>query len=75
MAKTVKSKSVRPLSLRHSAAAIARNYGDKGAVVITFGDEGVRIGAENLTPEELRKALCCAIHYSYVFEGTDEFTS
>ena len=63
------AKAVRPLSLRHTAAAVARNYGDKGAVVITFGAEGARIGVENLTPDELRDALCTAIHYSFVFEG------
>jgi hypothetical protein len=65
------AKKVRPLSLRQTAGAIARNYGDKGAIVITFGDEGIRIGAENLTPQELREALCTAIHYSYEFEATD----
>jgi hypothetical protein len=61
--------TVRPLALRHTAAAVARNYGDKGAVVISFGPEGTRIGVENLTPEELREALCTAIHYSFVFEN------
>jgi len=62
---------VRPMSLRHTAGAIARNYGDKGAVVITYNaEEGdTRIGVENLTPEELREILCTAIHYSFVFEG------
>ena len=42
------------MNLRHTAASIARNYGDKGAIVITFGNEGIRICVENLTPEELR---------------------
>jgi len=69
--KVTDRQSVRPLSLRHTASAVARNYGDKGAVVITFGEEGVRIGTENLTPSELREALCTAIHYSYVFENTE----
>ncbi len=64
-----KIESVRPLSLRHTAGAVARNYGDKGAVVITYGSDGVRIGIESLTPSELREALCTAIHYSYVFES------
>jgi hypothetical protein len=59
------SKAVRPLSLSHTAAAVARNYGDKGAVAITFGPEGTRIGVGNLTPEELREALCTAIHSSF----------
>lgn len=63
-------RPVRPMSLRHTAGAIARNYGDKGAVVITFNaEEGeTRMGVENLTPQELREALCTAIHYSFVFE-------
>ncbi len=45
------NRAVRPLDLRHTAAFIARNYRDKGAVVITFGNEGARIGMEDLTPE------------------------
>jgi hypothetical protein len=61
--------NVRPIDLRRTAKAIASNYGDKGGVVITVGDDGVRIGVENLTPDELREALCTAIHYSYVFES------
>lgn len=60
--------AVRPLNLKHTAGAIARNYGDKGAIIITFGEGGLtRVGVENLTPEELREALCTAIHYSFVF--------
>lgn len=67
----IDKKGVRPLSLKHTAAAVARNYGDKGAVVITYNAEkgDTRIGVENLTPEELREILCTAIHYSFVFEG------
>lgn len=62
------AKAVQPLNLRHTAGAIARNYGDKGAIIITFSEDGLtRVGVENLTPEELRKALCTAIHYSFVF--------
>ena len=56
------------LNLRGIAQTVAQECGDKGCVVISFGDEGVRIGVENLKPEELREALCTAIHYSYVFE-------
>ena len=59
---------VLPLNLRRTAGAIARNYGDKGAIVITFSEDGLtRVGVENLTPVELREALCTAIHYSFVF--------
>lgn len=62
------AKSVRPLNLRHTAGAIARNYGDKGAIIITFSENGLtRVGVGNLMPEELREALCAAIHYSFVF--------
>lgn len=56
------------LSLRGLAKTIATECKDKGAVVISYGEEGVRIGVENLTPEELREALCTAIHYSFDFE-------
>jgi len=42
--------------------------GDKGIVVISCGKDEVRIGVEKLTPEELREALCTAIHHSYDFE-------
>jgi hypothetical protein len=56
------------ISLRGIAGSIAAECNDKGAVVITFGEQGIRIGVENLTPEELREALCTAIHYSYDFE-------
>jgi hypothetical protein len=59
---------IQPLNLKHTAGAVARNYGDKGAVSITVGEEGARIGVENLTPHELREALCMAINYSFVFE-------
>jgi hypothetical protein len=62
------AKAVQPLNLRHTAGAIARNHGDKGAIVITFSEDGLtRVGVENLTLEELRRALCTAIHYSLVF--------
>lgn len=63
------SRAVRPLSLSHTAAALARNYGDKGAVVISFGDEGTRIGVGNLAPEELREALRIAMLCSLAFEN------
>lgn len=35
-----------PIGLRRMARAIAGNYGDKGAIVITMGNEGIRIGVE-----------------------------
>jgi hypothetical protein len=55
--------------LKDTASNIARSYGDKGAMIITTKHKGeVRIGTDGLTPEELRYALCTAIHYSFVFE-------
>ena len=71
---SMQKQGIRPLDLRRTAAAIARNYGDKGAVVITYSEEGIRIGTENLTPAEVRKALCVAIHYSFVFEPDENET-
>ena len=50
------------------ARGIAKSYGDKGAIVISMGDEGIRIGTEGLSVDEVREALCVAIHYSYCFE-------
>ena len=58
-----------PISgLRQMAASVAATHGDKGAVIISVGEDGVRIGVEGLTPSELREALCVALHYSFVFE-------
>jgi hypothetical protein len=56
------------INLRGLAGTVAAECSDKGAVVLSYGETGIRIGVENLTPEELREALCTAIHYSYVFE-------
>lgn len=56
------------INLKGLAGTVAAECEDKGAVVISYGENGVRIGVENLTPEELREALCTAIHYSFVFE-------
>ncbi len=61
------------INLRGLAGTVAAECKDKGAVVISYGEGGsVRIGVENLTPQELREALCTAIHYSYVFENEPE---
>lgn len=68
MADTATNGNVRPLhSLRQVAAATARSYGDKGGIVISVGEDGVRVGMDGLTPTELREALCVAMHYSFVF--------
>ena len=49
------------------AGSIATSYADKGAIVITCGDEGVRIGVEGLSAHETQDALCVAIHYNLSF--------
>lgn len=51
------------------AGGIASAYDDDGAIVISVGKEGVRIGVEGLSPEQVREALCVAINYSYEHEG------
>ncbi len=60
--------NVHPIDLKRQARAIASSYDDKGAIIISVGDEGIRIGTEGLTPDELRQALCVAINYSFVFQ-------
>lgn len=55
---------VRPISLQRMAAAIASNYGDKGAIVITSGAEGIRIGVHGLDGRDLQQALCVAIYHA-----------
>ena len=58
------NKVIRPLDLQRTAAAIAANYGDEGAIVITRGEEGIRIGVHNLAGSDLQDALCVAIYHS-----------
>lgn len=61
--------NVRPVNLRRMAGAIASAYNDDGAVVISVGKEGTRVGVEGLSPEQVRDACCIAINYSYEFPG------
>lgn len=63
------NKKVFPISLKKMATSIAKSYDDKGAIIITMGDEGIRIGTKGLTFGEVRQALNTAIHYSYCFEA------
>lgn len=72
-----RDSNISPLALRKMARAIAASYGDTGAIVISVGKDGVRIGVEGLTPEQIQYALCTAIHYNFVFsdEATKETTS
>lgn len=54
------------MSLQDAAGEIARSIGDKGCAILTYTKAGgIRIGASNLSPEELREALTAAIYYSY----------
>ncbi len=53
------------------ANAIAKNYGDRGAIIITAGDNDIRIGTEGLSFEEVREALCTAIYYSFCVENRE----
>ena len=66
------SPNILPLDLKRMAASIAANYGDKGAVVITVGDDGFRIGVSNLTDRELHDALCVGIHHCVLMAGDQD---
>ena len=55
------------LPLRKMAKSIASNYGDDGAIIITVGKEGVRVGVEGLTNQQVQDALCIAINYNFHF--------
>lgn len=59
-----------PVNLKNMASSIAKSYGDKGAIVITMGDEGIRIGVCGLDDGEVQDALCNAIYYNFcVIDG------
>ena len=62
------AKKVQPIGLRRMAGGIASAYNDDGAIVISVGGDGIRIGVEGLSPEQVREALCVAINYSYQFQ-------
>jgi len=61
-------KLLNPIGLKSMARSIAQSHGDKGAIVISMGNDGIRIGTAGLTFGEVREALCVAIHHSYCFE-------
>jgi hypothetical protein len=54
-------QNVRPLDLATLAASISRNYGDDGAIIVTKGPDGYRVGVHNLSLDEAKDALCVAI--------------
>ena len=55
---------VRPMNLQRMAGSIAANYGDKGAIILTYGDDGIRVGVSGLTELEAQKALCVGIYHN-----------
>ena len=73
LATSLSSDKIKPLALQKMAKAIASSYGDKGAIVLTCGEEGVRVGMAGLSPDEAERALCIAIHYNIKF--SDEETT
>jgi hypothetical protein len=60
--------TVHAMPLRMTARAIAANTGKKGAIIITLGKDGIHVAADGLNPEEVREALCSAIHASFLFD-------
>ena len=56
--------NVRPMDLKRTAAAVAANYGDKGAIIITSGEGGIRVGVHGLDSREAQEALCIAIYHA-----------
>lgn len=65
------SKQITPVDLERMARSIAANYGDKGAVIITYGDDGFRIGVSGLDSRELQDALCVGIHHNFLKMAED----
>jgi hypothetical protein len=53
--------------LQMVAKAVADQYGDKGAIVVTYGKDSVRLGSHGLSPAEAENALCIAIYYHILF--------
>jgi hypothetical protein len=54
---------IHPIDLKRTAAAVAANYGDDGAIIITSGPEGFRVGVSNMLPDKLLEALNIAIYH------------
>jgi hypothetical protein len=53
--------TVQPIDLVRMARSIAQSYGDKGAIVMTVGADGVY----GLDAREIQDALCVGIHYNF----------
>ena len=65
----MKTQKIVAIDLERMARSIATSYGDNGAVVITSGPEGFRIGVSGLTDRELQDALCVGIHHNLLVIG------
>ncbi len=49
---------IRPLAARRTAAAVAANYGDNGAMTGALGEEGALVGAYGLVGREAPAEVC-----------------
>jgi hypothetical protein len=58
--------NVHPVDLERMARSIAQAHGDKGAIVISVGENGVRIGLHGLDAREVQDALCVGLFYNFV---------
>ena len=56
-------QNVTPVDLKRIAASISRSYADKGALVVTSGEDGIRVGVHGLDLREVQDALCVAIYH------------
>ena len=65
------TRNVHPVDLERMARSIAQAYGDKGAIVITVGKDGVRIGIHGLDAREIQDALCVGLFYNFVKDIDD----
>lgn len=62
----IENAKISAVDLKRMERSIASSYGDKGAIVLTVGERGVRIGVHGLTDREIQDALCVGIHYNFV---------
>jgi hypothetical protein len=62
-------QNVHPIDLERMARSIAQAHGDKGAIVITVREDGVRIGVHGLDAREIQDALCVGLFYNFVKEA------
>ena len=60
------------MRLERMARSIASMFGDKGAIILTLGTDGVRVGVHGLNAREIQEALCVGIHYNFVMDTDAE---